>query len=207
MPRQISQKTIVTAVLHGIERAQRFYESCTGDCWLWEGPEYLLCTNIASQLHNMPGAKYITLESNVHGTLKDAKASTLGAPNKKLRTNGRFDVVVWWGNGLPRTVVEIKNNVWSYAQVRKDVDRVCAVLLRKPGVSSIQFGLIAFYTSCKDSRDSKAKKKLEKLSDLLLARAQESTPDSISISMVRGTTHIVKDNAWTSTCFVFKLAK
>jgi hypothetical protein len=205
MGRQIAQPRIIKAIVEGVEEAQRFYESCSGDCWLWEGPEYLLCASIARRIHQLEGAKYVTLESNVYQTLKDAQAVSLGAPKKKLRQGGRFDVVVWWGDGSPRVAIEVKNQVWSYAHIHKDVERIENVLQRNKENASFQFGIIAFYTSCVDNSRTKARKILERRTETLLDRTSEHVSDSISVEMVRGKIRVVDDSAWVATCLVLRL--
>ena len=204
MPRQIAKDKIVDAVVRGVEDSQHFYEQCSGDCWLWEAPEYLLSTSVAKRLHKLKGAKYVTLESNVHHMLKDAQATTLGAPKKSLRKNGRFDAVVWWGNGSPRAAVELKNNVWSYFQLRKDVKRINSVVQQNKNDSSFQFGLVAFYASCMDSTRTKARKQLEQRTQTLLQRVKEDVSEGISVTMTRGAIHVVEDSAWVATCFVLE---
>jgi len=152
----------------------------------------------------MAGAKYVTLETNVHRTLKDAQGTTCGAPNKSLKKNGPGDSGVLWGNGSPPADVEVKNNVWSYAQIREDIKRVGSVVLQNKENSSFQFGLIAFYSSCIDNTRTKARQQLKRRTSTLLARSQEHVPTGIAVHIARGTIHVVQDSAWVATCLVLK---
>ena len=58
-------RAVIKKTLSGIAKAQRDYETWSGDLWLWEAPEYMLTTYIAKELWTIPGSKYLTLEPNV----------------------------------------------------------------------------------------------------------------------------------------------
>jgi hypothetical protein len=135
--------------------------------------------------------------------LEDADAKALGAPKKALRKNGRFDVVVWWGEGYqPRAVIEVKNHVWSYANISKDVERIESVLQRNKENSSFQFGLIACYASAVDNGRSHASAQLERNTKTLLSRIKDNVSDSTKIAMTQGQIYSIQNSAWVATCFV-----
>ena len=204
MGRQISQKRIIDATLAGVEKAQRFYEDASGDNWLWEGPEYLLVVHVAKALHKLEGAKYCTLESNVHATLKDAQAVTLGAPPKRLRHKGRFDLVLWWGNGAPRAAFEFKNQVYSYAQIAHDVARIEGVVERNAESSSFQFGAIVFYTSCLESTRNSAGDKLNARVDHLYKELKTHVSAKAITDLHKGKIHTEGDSAWCAVCITLR---
>ncbi len=151
MPRQIDQSRLFQAILNGVKNAQDFYEDCSGGHWLWEAPEFLISTHIAQSVSKLKGSALVTLESNVRSALSDAAAKSRGAPPTKLRSNGRFDLVIWWGGGTPRAAIEVKNQVVSYSQIYKDVERIQSLVKRKSDSTTFQFGAIVFYTSAQDS--------------------------------------------------------
>lgn len=201
---QISQAKIISAIINGIERAQLFYEHCSGGCWLWEAPEYLMNINIAQELTAIDGAKYVTLESNVYQTLQASQNRLFGAPKKKLRHRGRFDLVFWWGNGNPRCAIEIKNQVSSYSQILKDIDRLESLIDRNKDNSSFQFGAMAFYTSCIKSTKKSAAEIIKTRINHLLEQTQNHVSAKIAVDMYHSEIISTGDSARTAVCFVLK---
>lgn len=206
MPHQISQPNIIHAAINGIQDAQNTYVSYSDGEWAWRGPEYLLCANIASRLFKLDGAKHITLESNVTKTLASADAAKRGAPKKSLRKNGRFDIVLWWGSGLPRAVIEVKNGVYSYSQIYMDVERISEALVSSRIRSSIQFGMVAFYISAKDNAKTKAEKQILSILKTLFNHTIDSIPRGAVVSLHHGTIHTVGTSAWVGACLMLKSA-
>ncbi len=204
MSLQISQAKIISAIINGIERAQLFYEHCSGGYWLWEAPEYLMNINIAQELSEIDGAKYVTLESNVYQTLQASQNRLFGAPKKKLRHSGRFDLVFWWGNGSPRCAIEIKNQVSSYSQILKDIDRLESLIDRNKDNSSFQFSAMAFYTSCLESKNKSAKEIITTRINHLLDQTRNHVSAQITVSMHHSEIISIGDSARVAVCFVLK---
>lgn len=206
MTRAISVEQCTKAIVLGVQDAQRNYERWSGD-WLWQGPEYLISSHVASRLAILPGACYVTLESGVRNTLKEAGAAHRGHPIKALRSNGRFDVVLWWASGVPRAAIEVKNGVWAFAQIEHDVDRIAAAVSKKLNTESkLQFGAVAFYASTRDNKRSDASKQLKSLNDTLLRKTKQAvgnTSKTISVCSVPSRIYKDKDSAWTAMCYVF----
>ena len=135
----------------GMYKAQKAYEKWSGGLWAWNAPEYLLTTYIAQQISRIKGKPFfLTLEQHVGEALRGA-----GASEDAIVKAGKqkFDIVVWWGSDAPRGIIEVKKQVNSfrggstgYRGVKRDVDRIIESL---KATSSLQFGLIAYYTSCK----------------------------------------------------------
>jgi len=138
----VTKNEILQACLNGIENSFHEYLEWSGDEWLWNAPEYLLTVNIAKELASVEKNKYITLEDNVRTTLKRADAHIKGKLSKRTRSNGRSDIILWWANGTPRGIIEVKNAVLRFKNIQIDVDRIQEVLKKD---SSIEFGVIAFY--------------------------------------------------------------
>ena len=138
---------VIKKTLSGIAKAQRDYEAWSGGYyWLCEAPEYMLTMYIAKELWTIPGSKYLTLESNVRKTLKDAGGMGRGKTSDAVRQGGRSDIVLWWSKDMPRAVIEAKNQVSdSAAEIEQDIIRISTMLRNKE--NSFQCGLIAFYTS------------------------------------------------------------
>ncbi|MEA2029600.1 MAG: hypothetical protein U9N49_11580 [Campylobacterota bacterium] len=141
MGKFMSSNEVVKKTLTAIKESQKLYLEFSGNEWLCNAPEYFITVQIAQKLH-LPNENYITLEDDVDYILTEANA----LDRKKIR-KGRFDIVVWWGNGTPRVIIEVKNDVSQYRNIAQDVERVKKVLSKNTKYSSIQFGLIAFYIS------------------------------------------------------------
>ncbi len=201
---RVNQTSLIKAIIDGAEKAHAFYEECSGGRWLWESAEYLINVFVAQEINAIDGAKYCTLETNVHQTLKDAQAVKRGPLKKELRHNGRFDLVVWWGNGKPRAAMEFKNQVHSYNNISKDIERIRAVVQNNPSSSSFEFGTIVFYTSCDKSSRNSAEDKIKNRIDLLHKRAESSVFKDTSVTLHHGEVHVEDESAWIFVCMVLK---
>ena len=114
MSKQISIDKIIDATLSGIKKSQKQYEKWSGGLWLWNAPEYLITINVANEISEIDGSKYITLENNSTVTIKDAGARGRGRLPKDIREKGKVDILLWWGNDTPRAVIEIKNYIYDF---------------------------------------------------------------------------------------------
>ena len=159
MPAQIPVNSIVDKALEGIVQAQKDYAQWTDGDWLWNAPEYMLTTYIAQKISKLDGAKYLTLENSAKSAIEDAGARGKGKLHSKMRANGRFDVLLWWGGYYPRAVIEIKNQIGNIDAIKDDLLRIKEVLKRKSDDSSFQFGVVAYYTSVWDNREFSAKER------------------------------------------------
>ena len=157
----ISIDEVIEKTLSGIVKAQQDYEAWSGGLWLWEGPEYMLTTYIAKEICTIEGSYYLTLESSVKETVVEAGGWGRGRPPQAARRGGRSDITLYWGNGYPRSVIEVKNQVSDIAKVNKDIIRIKTLLRNRK--SKFQCGLIAFYTSRGKKRgdDGGARAKIE----------------------------------------------
>ena len=135
----------------GMYKAQKAYDKWSGGLWARYAPEYLLTTYIAKEISNIKNKPfYLTLEQHVGEALEEA-----GASKNTVKNFGKqkFDIMVWWASDAPRGIVEVKKQVTSfsggatgYGGIKKDVERIIKSL---KATSDLQFGLIAYYTSCK----------------------------------------------------------
>jgi len=139
---KLTYDEILKGCIEGIKNAYSEYDSWNGWQWLWEAPEYLLTVNIAKAISKIDKPKFITLEDNVKQTLKDANAKIKGPLKKSIRGSGRSDIVLWWGGGTPRGIIEVKNGVYSIEHIIKDINRILGILEKD---SNIELGVISFY--------------------------------------------------------------
>ena len=136
---------IIENTLKGIGKAQRDYERWSGGNWLYQAPEYLMTTYVAKELATYTEhSYYITLEHNTAEAVSDAGGMRPGRPRNDLRPNGRFDILLWWGNGSPRAIIEAKKHISQYKHISADVSRMCTVLEQH---TTIGHGIMAYYTA------------------------------------------------------------
>ncbi|MDE0387629.1 MAG: hypothetical protein OXI75_02915 [Rhodospirillales bacterium] len=151
MPASVSRDEFAQKTSMGMYKAQKAYEKWSGGLWAWNAPEYLLTTYIAQEISKIKDKPfYLTLEQHVGESLEAAGASEVDVKDTGKQ---KFDIMVWWGGDAPRGIIEVKKQVNSfdggatgYGGIRKDVERIIKSL---EATSRLQFGLLAYYTSCK----------------------------------------------------------
>lgn len=153
-------------VLNGIEAAFDEWLDMSGE-WLKTAPEYLLTVKVAQQLTAaIPASKRtLLMEPHVANVLADAGGVQRGPKATKLRSGGRYDIVLGHGNGVPRAVIELKNPLWARGGAAySDLDRICHSLLQGKAKTQLYTGLFAFYTSSAQpaAKDASAKERLER---------------------------------------------
>ena len=186
---------VANKTLAGISKAQKEYEDWTGGYWLWEAPEYMVTTYIARQISTISDKTfYLTLENNVRDGIRDAGGAS-GRPRKDLRFNGKFDILLWWANGTPRAIIEVKNQVTSFSKIKDDVSRISAALKRQ---NTIRCGFIAYYTSLTDGARKPAKNRVETRVDGVESAVKKFANDN-DLKFKRYPGKVVKDEdrAWT----------
>ena len=161
MPKQVAIKDIIDAVLEGYTEAQIIYEKMSGGDWLWQAPEYFITATVAYKINDLPGRKYLTLEYGSAITIDEAGARGRGRLPKDIREKGKVDILLWWAKGVPRAIIEIKNQIYSREQYEKDIKRIKSFLKRNSHESSLQFGIFAFYESAFTGSRKTAKEKVE----------------------------------------------
>ena len=204
MPAQIPISIIVDKILEGIVQAQRDYSRWTGGDWLWNAPEYMLSTYIAQKISKIDGAKYLTLENSAKSAIEDAGARGKGRLHSKIRANGRFDILLWWGSYEPRAVIEVKNQIGSVESIRDDLLRIKEVLKRNRSDSSFQFGVVAYYTSTRDSKDFSAKERIEKRVDNIFKDARDIVGDELKVTPFSNNIRVEGDSAWVAAALLIK---
>lgn len=153
-------------VLDGIEAAFDDWLDMSGE-WLKTAPEYLLTVKVAQRLTAViPSSKRtLLMEPHVASTLAEAGGIQRGPKATKLRSGGRYDIVLGHGNGVPRAVIELKNPLWARGiAAYSDLDRICHSLLQGKAKTQLYTGLFAFYTSSAQpaAKDGSAKERLQR---------------------------------------------
>ena len=139
---KLTYDEILNSCVEGIKKSFEEYKDWSGGEWLWNAPEYLITVNIAKELNKINKPKFITLEDNVRETLKNANAKIKGNLKEKIRADGRSDIILWWGRGTPRGIIEVKNAVFQTNHILNDVNRILGILEKD---SDIELGIVTFY--------------------------------------------------------------
>jgi len=155
---KIGKDEILDKCINGIKKSFKEYLKWSDDEWLWNAPEYLITVNIAKELSAIEGAKFITLEDNIKKTLKTANAKIKGKLSKNIRPDGRSDIVLWWGKGTPRGIIEVKNAIYRKDNLEDDLNRIYGLLKKS---SDIEFGITTFYID-RNYKNGNATKTLER---------------------------------------------
>ena len=153
---------VVSRTNRAISKAHKQYFRLSGGLWLWEAPEYFVTTSIFREIATLSSRSYyITLEHGVRDTIDDAGGLMPGRPRQSLRIDGRYDIVLWWANGTPRAVMEVKSQISGFSGISDDVTRLCATL--SGAKNGIRCGLIAYYESFGDGQRKRASERLGKV--------------------------------------------
>ena len=196
MPGIIPTDEIISKTSKGVRKAQQLYEKWSGGDWLWQAPEYLLTVCIAQEITKTPGSHFLTLENNVRATIEEAGRLRRGGQPKNLRLKGRFDIVVWWGNGVPRAVIEVKNQPSGFSSIQEDVARICSTLKAE---TDIRCGLIAYYLSFCSGERKEAEDRLTDRVDELSEKARNYVRnEGMRLKRYPGRVKLVGDSAWTA---------
>ena len=205
MSKATSVKKIIEKTLDGIDESMEVQQKWSGEEWLWNAPEYLITVKIAENIAKINKNQYITLEDNVDYILDISNAKDNGKAHNKVRANGRTDIVLWWANGTPRAIIEVKNSVFRLNKISKDIDRIQEILKTKKDKTTLQFGLIAFYID-RGYKKGNAKEKIKNRIYKIDKEIKEQYND-LSCQLNFRDKEIIEDNtnSWASVVFLLKL--
>lgn len=203
MPAQVSIAEIARSALKGIVKAQKEYEKWSGGEWLWCAPEYFSTVFVAQEIAKLDGSKYVTVENGARSAIDDAGAMGRGRLHSKIRANGRFDMLVWWADETPRAPIEVKRQVAGIEKIRADLQRIEKVLHRNKAASSFQFGMVVFYTSCRDGKGISAKDKLAKRIESIKSDCGQII-QGCTVQMTSSKIYTDEDSAWAASAIILK---
>ena len=159
---------IIKKTLSGICKAQKDYEVWSHGGWVWETYEYFLTVYIAREImkgvaeSERPGSIYLKIEAKVQEVINKAGGVGSGGGSQKGRVSGRADITLLKADGeSPRALIEVKKQVESFSNIKDDISRIKTIL--KNPKNSLEFGLVAFYTSIQRKDSNGAKVRIEKL--------------------------------------------
>jgi len=201
---RISIPKIIDAVIEAYIDAQQEYEEWSGGYWLLEAPEYFITTTIARKLFYIDGPKYITIEHGASSAIDDAGAKGKGRLSAKIREKGKVDILLWWGDGSPRAVIEVKNQIFSTNQYKKDIERIVGFLVRNKEESSLQFGLFSFYESATSGSKKLATEKINDRIEKIFQNSIDYAGNNVTITKYISDVYQYHDAAWASACLLIK---
>ena len=106
MARSISLRQIEQTIVHRAKIAADRYEKASGGHWLSGAPESYLQSQIFDGLADMEPL-YATLESSPTKIRTDFEIKR-DLRSDKMRQSQRFDILLWYANGQPRAIIEVK---------------------------------------------------------------------------------------------------
>jgi hypothetical protein len=205
MPRQIALSRLVKATLDGIKHAETAHEKWSDGWTLSHTAEHVLYGFIANSIMNLPGKKSVEIEPRCRDIIRESCGNRKGRLPRAIRPDGHIDMVVCWGSGKSRAVIEIKNNVYNYnGQCESDIKRI-AGMLQKTNVS-LRFGMFAFFCSADTGKNKTAKEKLEHRFNSIKSRISGYCEPNIRVT---GDYRVVEydDSAYLCACIVMQPLK
>ena len=206
MSAQVSIAAVARGALSGIVKAQKSYADWSGGEWLNRAPEYFATVFVAQAISKLEGAKYVTLEHGAKNAIEDAGARGRGKLHHKIRANGRFDIVLWRADEKPRAPIEVKCQVMKIDKIKADLQRIGRVINRSKVDSSFQFGVVVFYSSCKDGKVLTAKERLTSQLSNIDTGCKELLPNC-TVKMSSSKIYTDGDSAWVASAIVLQPAK
>ena len=145
MPPTFSRQNLSDTILGAMQRSVPKYRDMTG-MDVFRAPESFFSVAIADEIHRKLTSKkgFVALEQLAGSILRDANARTRGPLQKRMR-RGKYDLVVFYDNGNPRAVVEVKTNVYKYAMVSPDIERLSNTVKKNIDRSTLQVGVFVYF--------------------------------------------------------------
>ncbi|MXZ55233.1 MAG: hypothetical protein F4077_02630 [Gammaproteobacteria bacterium] len=202
----------VSSVLKGLEEAHKTYEKWSGGETL-HGAEYIATYCVARAVLRLESVGYVTVESNVRHSIKDAGGTLQGNKATYIKKGERFDIAVWdrLKNSKIKGLIEIKTSVWGFAYLQKDIDKLCKALKR---ISTKCFGHIAFFTALPSGTFKSAEDRLSQRMERLHLRSDDYSRKRYGFSVKRHNSSVrvepytdesgmQREWAWTVEVFEF----
>ena len=146
------------------------------------------------------------MENSAKEAMKDAGVGK-GKLHSDIRSNGRFDLLLWWANGKPRAPIEIKCQVTEFRKIRKDIERLNKVIHRNKMDSSFEFGMSVFYTSSKKRTGAAAREVTKQRIDNIVKGAKDLVDNNTIVKFKSSSIKVVENSAWAAIAIVLKSAR
>ena len=188
----VQRAHISNTIVKGIRKAQADYCQMSG-YWASEGPEYWITSYVARALWKQSGDCTVVAEGRSDVTRKEAGPKR-GRPSKAVQ-NKRYDIVLYFSNGNPRAVIEIKNNQQPDAVLR-DVKRVVDALKQ----SKLRFGAVGYCYAQREGEKKLAKEKVRDYANTICEGAIEhAAKDRFKVTLHKYI-KVERDHAWSAGC-------
>ncbi len=169
MARFPTQQTVIDATIKGINKARENFLHWTNDrLYLSYAPAKMLSIHVAQEISKIKNAPEVFIDATISDilrcSLKDRKAF-LEYMDKNSLSEGLFSITLDErfrhkddNDSISRVIISIKNGIRNIkTEYLNEVTRICKMLnSSKDEESTLEYGLIAFYTDLPKS----AKKKL-----------------------------------------------
>lgn len=158
-----SDEDITNTALKAMAEAGKNYCTWTNDYVApWKAPEYIFTTAIAQKIAARPFSHGVYCEFNSKEAMYWANKRKFGRNLSKLTDGSRTDILVTTkADDTFRQIIEVKRRVWTSAQIKVDVNRICDVLGPR-GNSTIKSGLSIFLLCYEGDTEKEAKENLSK---------------------------------------------
>lgn len=180
---------VVEAALAGMARAGSLYGRWSDrEVRPWKAPEYLFVAKAAEEIAELRFRPIVLCESNARNAILQSRTKR-GRHIKEITKGSRADINIHTRTtGNLMGVIEMKRDIWTFAQIKKDVRRVRAIMGDDRAASSCYFGMIAFTVNSSAATLQKAKDRLEtRLRRKLRDRAKDLLGPSFRVEVHKGT--------------------
>lgn len=187
---------IPEVIRRAIQKAQDDYYRMSGH-WMAVGPEYWVTSYVARALWKQCGDGTVVAEGSSDDTRRKVGQKP-GRPSKNV-LNKRYDIVLYFSNGTPRAVIEIKNNQ-QWETIVKDVTRVIDALKN----AKLRFGAVGYYCEQMGGAQKSGKEKIKGYTSNLEERAKAIAAKDHFKSTLYKSIGTVGNNAWSAGCIVLE---
>src|SRR5690606_14404200 len=145
---KVTKADLEKAILAGVHEAFATYEKSSGGYWLWHAPESFMQAMIFQKLSALsPG--FATLEASPTRIAMDLELKR-DRRSDKMRDQQRFDILYWYANGKPRSIIEVKK---VYSDLEKSINDIKRMRLwvSNPNMN-IEAGYFVAYTEARGAR-------------------------------------------------------
>ncbi|MFB1077638.1 hypothetical protein [Photobacterium damselae] len=204
MKGRVPKSIVIERCIQEVMSAQNQYEAMSGGDWVCWVPEYFITSCLAQSLNKIQGGKYVTIDNEAYYALDYAVAVGQEWLHEDIRSNGCFDLLLWWAKGDPRAVIKVKNRVGNKTQYEADLKRITAVLKRKKQYFMMGFGTLVFYFATDNSSARTALEKLEQLRTIIEKNAKEMVGSDFRATLYQSKIKVEGKGAWFAGCILIE---
>lgn len=156
----VTEERILQAINKGMIEACDRHHRMTGGAWLWAAPEYLSTVHIAEEISALDEGHLVELEVDVKALTHQAGPRLRGRKPAAVREGGRVDIALYWKNGSPRAIIEVKRFATWMTPLNRDLDRLMR-LYQNAHETSLSFAVLTATVEVEGKTTDAARKKVE----------------------------------------------